>query len=65
MQLHKQVSEQHNSNMLTGFDIATGYSKSLISAVVKNAGYIRDKEYLKKTLHSFVMNIWKKNMGNI
>ena len=53
LHLQNNLSGQHNLNMLTGFDAATGYSKSLIDAIIKNARYIKDKEYLNANFAFF------------
>ena len=53
LHLQNNLAGQHNLNMLTGFDAATGYSKSLIDAIVKNAKYIKNKEYLNANFAFF------------
>ena len=40
-------------NLLTGIDITTGYSKSLIDSIVKNINYIKDKSYLSDNFPFF------------
>jgi hypothetical protein len=63
LHLQNSLSGQHNLNMLTGFDAATGKSKSLIDATIKNDRYIKDKEYLNANFAYFcdehMENTWE------
>jgi ATP-dependent DNA helicase RecQ len=51
--LNDILCEQQSSNMLTGFDVTTGYSRGLIANIVENIKYIKDKDYLNENFAFF------------
>ena len=47
MDYRSSLAAEAKDKLVTGIDVATGYSKQLIDGIVSRIAYIRDREYLK------------------
>ena len=46
MDYRSSLAAAAKDNLVTGIDVATGYSKQLIDSIISHIAYVRDRVYL-------------------